>query len=513
MLGEAPAFEAFVTALLRPLNNYRHVAGRLLSEPHAMPEGASSAGRAGAMPDPTQILADSERLIQAVDTFVAAPLVDEARARLVTLINEIIRPVLIPHSAHHQPGQAPPTSVAKRVVEAPQRPSQPGGEPMIEESIVRDSSIAPDDRSEHAASRPASSATAASPQPLAEAVHIHEDAATPADVPPGSGTATITPGDAQQLWWQNRLERLNRRMNTGFMFMGAVGLSLVALNLYGTFARPGLGALERADPEGTAMASVSAPSGLGESVTPAAPAPSLDLEAIEALARQLKASGDDIANLLDDWGAGPGQALESIEGRMSGVEMELARLRRDLDTLDARWPTDLDLLVAQASGGPPLRIGPEVSRDVDDQPMLAEMAPAAAEPHEDTALGAVDDAAEPAMTTLDPVAPSAESPTPFAAVVPARELILTAPVYGLQLGAMRREPGARALAEDTGLDPESLFILASGSWQFVIYGWFADELEARSALLNLSPEVRRQRPLIRFAEAGTQVTPLTSLTP
>jgi septal ring-binding cell division protein DamX len=96
----------------------------------------------------------------------------------------------------------------------------------------------------------------------------------------------------------------------------------------------------------------------------------------------------------------------------------------------------------------------------------------------------------------------------FTAAIPAEEMVLTVPAYGVQLGAMRRESGARALATMTQLEPTSLFIQAAGSWQFVILGWFAEREEALAAMDALPGSVRQLRPLIRFVDAGARVKPI-----
>lgn len=551
-IGGSPAFDAFLHALVRPLTTYIDWAGGLLAEDD--PNDGESPQTAGAIPagtgvgesDPsaaTHILADSQRLIGAVDAFIATPLADDVRAGLVSLLNEVLRPALAstrpavmvarPSATVARAAGPQTTAQSERAatpdpahleppnLEPPNRdPRQAADQDEVTDPLLSAHRLA----SEHkdAGDRPAQT------QPRHPVEQRMDEVATAASrgitpdrrlseqPAPPSGVAPMRPDDAMTHWWQERFEQLNRRMNVGFMLMGAVGLGLMALNLYETFSRPRLGieVVEAAAPRTEPDPAVSAP----VVEAPAALA-GMDLAAFEGLARQLQASGEDIASLLAQWNSGPGTSVEALESRMLAMEAEFSRLRVDLDAMGASFQVDAETYAMADAGdaAPRAETGAEMSMsldpddDADSASRIDEAGDTDALPIE--VAEAEESMQEPILAegmVTDDGSERLES-APLTMVVPAQEVILAAPAYGIQLGAMRRESGARALAEKTAIDPALLFIQASGSWQFVILGWFADQEEASAALANLPRSTRRLRPLIRFVEAGSRVTPLNAL--
>jgi septal ring-binding cell division protein DamX len=221
---------------------------------------------------------------------------------------------------------------------------------------------------------------------------------------------------------------------------------------------------------------------------------------------------------------------------MASVEDEIANLKTGMDELSAELQSQSrEPMLADADAGAqsplladgqPMEGGPDVSpappsdltamrwpdaeEDIGsefdaDRIAAAGTAPESSQADLDAPLMDVTETTDDALTVGTPTDQDSGS---FTAAIPAEEMILTVSAYGVQLGAMRRESGARALADMTGLDPKTLFMQASGSWQFVILGWFAERDEARAAMDALPGTVRQLRPLIRFVEAGSRVKPV-----
>lgn len=519
----SPAFDAFLHALVRPLSTYIDWAGALLAEEEHRADAAHPEDK-GTLPaktrlrvpnqapsSATQILADSQRLIAAVDDFVANPLADDVRSALVSLLNEVLRPALAatrptataarpiaaktvavaPVAAARQapPPQAPPpTDESAKPAPAdpdpdpvpdpssgdPQQATEQVDPPEIPVSAQR---LAAEQMDLHARPAPSQPVHLVEPQidqgVTATSREIAADRRVPETPSAPSDGAPVRHDDAMTHGWQDRFEQLNRRMNVGFMLMGAVGLGLLALNLYETFSRPRLG-IEVVE----AMASRAEP-------VPALPAPAapaaiagMDLASFEALAQQLQASGEDIAALLAQWSSGPGSSVQTLEARMLAMEAEFTRLRVDLDAMGASFQVDAETYaMAEASETDPLE-PPAMNADIDAQALTP------FDPDGDAGTAAGVDSAmdDPDALTVEVAEADESMPEPILAdgmitedglvegesapmtlIVPAQEVILAAPAYGIQLGAMRRESGARALAEKTTIDPESLFIQASGS--------------------------------------------------
>ncbi len=588
-IGGSPAFDAFLHALVRPLTTYIEWAAELLTEEDPGAGGPldgqgdgqgatlTETAQRGPNHDPssaTAILADSERLIAAVDAFVANPLADDVRSGLVLLLNEVLTPALA--SARRPPVMARPIAAAAVPVQletSPPKLNQATDEPAKPDSTdpgspnpISPNPDSPGPDQPHDALRNASDQDDAhvpllpAHPPEVEQVttralpthsqrrhavekqtdegasagrRVSEQPSTQSGVPP------VRPDDSAQHWWQERFEQLNRRMNGGFLLIGAVGLGLLALNLYETFARPRPGvelvqaAARRTEPTPVVAPVVDAPAAIA----------GLDLASFEALARQLQASGEDITALLAQWSSGPGNSVQALETRMLAMETEFSRLRVDLDAMGASFQVDAEAYAMadtvdtvpttdagavsepipfdEMESAARIRAGELTSADPDGGAGAESgMGLTVGAPGETDALpSALVDVEESMLEPMwtddpDPVRDDGLAqiePASLTLTVPAREVILTAPAYGIQLGAMRRETGARALAEKTAIASELLFVQASGSWHFVILGWFTDQDEARAALASLPRSVRRLHPLIRFVEAGSRVTPLDAL--
>lgn len=525
-IGGSPAFVAFVNALARPLTTYLEWSERLLLEDGAADDPAEDAQVAAGINDEppgakhvpasgVRIVADTERLIAAVDAFIAEPLSDSVRLRLVALLDEVLRPVLAtagPHAASRDTASPPSSGLSPASSPAPAAGAAQAGESGSHRRDASDQG--PDlDRPKHRQGPSNDSAA----RGRAEASSIERMPERPS---PEFIAERMRFNESEHDAWQERFERLSRRMNIGFVLMGAVGLGLLALNVQETFFRPQAGAIAlqeetlRTDP-GLALPDQA------ESVP--MPAPGLDLAPLEALVRQLQASGEDIATSLAAWSSGPGEAIPELHARILDLETEVFRLKAGMDAIGTGvQSTSEQGVIADEGKTTPPRDDVEPA-DLVDSPAPMQTEPAASrvpattpdidgEALVDSSSGSGGDVESEGVEPLDDSATDQSSadmtPPSLTFDGPAGLMLLAAPAYGIQLGAMRGETGARSLATKTGLDPDSLFIHASGSWQFVLLGWFSDRDEARTALKILPKSVRRERPLIRFVESGSLVKPL-----
>jgi hypothetical protein len=508
------------------LTTYLEWSERLLLEDGAADDPAEDAQVAAGINDEppgakhvpasgVRIVADTERLIAAVDAFIAEPLSDSVRLRLVALLDEVLRPVLAtagPHAASRDTASPPSSGLSPASSPAPAAGAAQAGESG---SHRRDSSDhGPDlDRPKHR-QEPSNDSAA---RGRAEASSIERMPERPS---PEFIAERMRLNASGHDAWQERFERLSRRMNTGFVLIGAVGLGLLALNVQETFFRPQAGAIAlqeetlRTDP-GSALPDQA------ESVP--MPAPGLDLAPLEALVRQLQASGEDIATSLAAWSSGPGEAIPELHARILDLETEVSRLKAGMDAIGSGLQSTSEQgVIADEGKTTPPRDDVEPADLVDSpapmqtEPAVSRVTPTApdidGEALVDSSSGSGGDVGTEGVEPLDDSATdhSSTDTTPPSLTFdgPAGLMLLAAPAYGIQLGAMRGETGARSLATKTGLDPDSLFIHASGSWQFVLLGWFSDRDEARTALKILPKSVRRERPLIRFVESGSLVKPL-----
>jgi hypothetical protein len=556
-----PAFVAFQTAITRSLTTFIEWAEQQLAE-GALDAGSPTAhlhkpgarrGR-GAVRAPTSvadILLETDRLSLALDAFITDPLDDSVRTDLVDLVDEVLEPIL---ATSPEAG----SGAGERARPKPRAKPTAGAATELDASAAAPLELAAgDETSPRLQDSPPTGSTPRHvpeppPPPIADLDQptggVPSERPTPS---PRMDGMALQPTQAdvggleermaqQQAAFQDRFDRLSRRINAGFFLIGVVGLGLLALNLQEMFRRP----------QATADALIQvapvdppAPPPVDEAPfappAPPPPLPGIDLAQIEALARQIQSSSVEIATSLATWGEGPGQVIAALSDRMSNVEDEIANLKTGMDELSAEL---------QSQSREPVLADADVEAPspllADERPMVDEPDASPAPPSDLTAMRWPDaeDGAEPALdadtdriaasggtvpemlpTDLDAplmnggdadgdggavTTPPDQDTGSFTAAIPAEEMILTVSAYGVQLGAMRRESGARALAEMTGLDPKTLFMQASGSWQFVILGWFAEREEARVAMDALPGTVRQLRPLIRFVEAGSRVKPV-----
>jgi hypothetical protein len=524
-IGGSPAFVAFLNALARPLTTYLEWSEQLLLEngaaddPSEDPQvaadiNAESPGAKHVRASGVRIVADTERLRAAVDAFIAEPLSDSVRLHLVALLDEVLRPVLAtvePHAASHDNASPPSSGLSPASSPAPAAGAALAGESGSHRRDASDQG--PDPGQPKQRHRPSDDSAARRRGDASSIERIPERA--PREFIAERLRLNASEHDA----WQERFERLSRRMNTGFVLMGAVGLGLLALNVQETFFRPQAGAIAlqeetlRTDP-GSALPDQT------ESVP--MPAPDLDLAPLEALVRQLQASGEDIATSLAAWSSGPGEAIPELNARMLVLETEVSRLKVGMDAIGTGLQSTSEQgVIADEGETTPLRDDVEPADLADSQaPMQTEPALSRVTTTADIDGEALVDSSsvsggdveteggEPLDDSVTDRSSADMTPPSFTFDGPAGQVLLAAPAYGIQLGAMRGETGARSLATNTGLDPDSLFIHASGSWQFVLLGWFSDRDEARTVLKILPRSVRRERPLIRFLDAGSLVKPL-----
>jgi hypothetical protein len=501
------------------------------------------------------ILLETDRLTLALDAFIADPLDDGVRTDLIDLVDEVLEPILVT-----SPGAG--SSAGERTRSRPRGKPAAGGAGEPDASFAALVEPATSDETPHPRreSAPADSPLGRVPDPPSQlALEPTTELDLPAGGAPSERSLPSPRMDAmdvpqthpsvggleerltqQQAAFQDRFDRLSRRMNAGFFLIGVVGLGLLALNLQEIFRRPQATAdaliqvapVDPPLPPPADDALVAPP----PPPPPPPPTPSIDLAQIEALALQIQSSSAEIASSLATWGEGPGQVIADLSDRMASVEDEIANLKTGMDELSAELQSQSrEPMLADADAGAqsplladgqPMEGGPDVSpappsdltamrwpdaeEDIGsefdaDRIAAAGTAPESSQADLDAPLMDVTETTDDALTVGTPTDQDSGS---FTAAIPAEEMILTVSAYGVQLGAMRRESGARALADMTGLDPKTLFMQASGSWQFVILGWFAERDEARAAMDALPGTVRQLRPLIRFVEAGSRVKPV-----
>lgn len=309
-----------------------------------------------------------------------------------------------------------------------------------------------------------------------------------------SGAQAQTPGpivelhrfdEAEREWWRQRFRRLTRRVNLGLLLILSIGAALLVLRVADSRLLPWSG-LERGDmistetplPRGAAIPPMGEPT-LDPGVEPRA-----EMTRLSALLRHLGVSGDGLSALLEGWASGPGQAIAGLQMRVLELEAEVIRLNARVQSLDAE--------LARPTAAMPSSL--DSPGDVPDETASTED-------------GTAESGVPLAQTLPDrPEVVTAVIKEPLQPLRVGERVVLDAARHGIQLAALRREEGALAFAERTGLNPDRLFIASSGGWFVVVFGWFDDALRAREALAGLSPSLLRQGPMVRLFEPASAVS-------
>lgn len=304
-------FGASLDALLQPLSDYIAWADRLLD----MPEGTANGALGGKGLDawyvfspPAAILADTERLIEAVDAFMADPLAPSVRAGLEAAIDAVIRPALDQVGARSA-GLIRASSILAG--SNPDRSASGDSTPLGNRDPSRPSPFdeEPERPSPRRPGRGARRAGVIRPDvsPVAPGV---------GGAGPGPIVEVVRLDDAERQWWQDRFNQFRRRVNAGLSLIAILGIGLLVVTLYETFALRDPAAARHANTAGPD--NVQALSGRLADGQPDA--------ATDAVSIQTRAEIS---------GADPMQAMQTLQQRVLELETQILRLNAGMGVIDA----------------------------------------------------------------------------------------------------------------------------------------------------------------------------------
>lgn len=343
-------FGASLDALLQPLSDYIAWADRLLGRPEAAAIGAQ--GGEGldawyAFSPPRAILADAERLIEAVDAFLADPLAPPIRAGLEAALQAVIRPALdqvdarsarlIPAGANLVNADSGGSTHPEN--RDPRRPS-PFDEEPVRPSPERSSSRGPGRGEECAGGNQQD----VPPVGAAVAPGAGADA-------PGPAVEVIRLDEAERQWWQNRFNQLRNRVNAGLSLIVILGIGLLVVSLYETFALRDPTAAFRLNAPGPDNAQV-----FSGPLQGAQPGRAPDPASLQPLA----AGGAEMSDAV------PVQAMPGLQARVLEMETQILRLEAGISVIHAELRSQVagpGVSAESAGGGEVAGSGPVAESD------------------------------------------------------------------------------------------------------------------------------------------------------